>query len=31
MQKLLNNFKNIFIGISEGIQSFRTYKKGKVK
>ena len=31
MQKLLNNFKNIFIGLVEGIQTFRTYKRGKVK
>lgn len=31
MTKLLNNFKNIILGISEGIQAFRTYKAGKVK
>jgi hypothetical protein len=31
MIKLLKNFKNIFIGLSEGIHLFRTYKSGKVK
>jgi hypothetical protein len=31
MTKLLNNFKNIVIGISEGIQMFKAYKVGKVK
>jgi len=31
MQKLLNNFKNIFIGLSDGLQAFRNYKVGKVK
>jgi hypothetical protein len=31
MTKLLNNFKNIVLGISEGIQMFKAYKAGKVK
>ena len=31
MTKLLNHFKNIVIGISDGIHAFRTYKSGKVK
>ena len=31
MKKLLNNCKNIILGIAEGIQAFRTYKSGKVK
>lgn len=31
MTKLLNHFKNIVIGLSEGLQSFRNYKVGKVK
>ena len=31
MTKLLKNFKQIVIGLSEGIQSFRSYKRGKVK
>lgn len=31
MTKLLNNFKNIVLGLGEGIHAFRTYKKGKVK
>jgi hypothetical protein len=31
MTKLLKHFKNIFLGISDGVQAFRTYKAGKVK
>jgi hypothetical protein len=31
MTKLLNNCKNIILGIAEGIQAFRDYKSGKVK
>lgn len=31
MTKLLNHFKNIAIGISEGIQLFKAYKMGKLK
>ena len=31
MTKLLNNFKNAIIGVLEGIQAFRAYKRGKVK
>jgi hypothetical protein len=31
MTKLLKDFKNIILGIAEGIQAFRTYKAGKVK
>ena len=31
MTKLLKNFKNIVIGLSDGIHAFRTYKRGKVK
>jgi hypothetical protein len=31
MKKLLNNCKNIILGISEGIQMFKAYKVGKVK
>ena len=31
MKKLLNNCKNIILGIAEGIQMFRAYKAGKVK
>lgn len=31
MQKLLSHFKNIILGIAEGIQAFKTYKAGKVK
>lgn len=29
MTKLLKHFKNIIIGISEGIQLFKAYKVGK--
>jgi hypothetical protein len=29
MTKLLNLFKDIFFGISEGIQEFKAYKRGK--
>ena len=31
MTKLLKHCKNIILGLSEGIQAFRTYKVGKVK
>ena len=31
MTKLLNHFKNVVIGISEGIQLFKAYKIGKIK
>ena len=31
MNKLLKSCKQILIGISEGIQSFKLYKKGKVR
>ena len=31
MTKLLKHFKNVVLGIGEGIQAFRTYKAGKVK
>jgi hypothetical protein len=31
MKKLLNNFKNIILGLGDGIHAFRTYKAGKVK
>jgi hypothetical protein len=31
MIKLLKNFKNIFIGLADGIQLFKTYKQGKLK
>jgi hypothetical protein len=31
MTKLLKNFKHIIVGLSEGLQAFRTYKRGKVK
>jgi len=31
MTKLLKNFKNIILGLGEGIQAFRNYKIGKVK
>jgi hypothetical protein len=31
MKKLLNDCKNFIIGLSEGIQQFRSYKVGKVK
>lgn len=31
MTKLLKNCKKIIIGLSEGIQAFRSYKAGKVK
>jgi hypothetical protein len=31
MTKLLKNFKNIILGLSEGLQAFRNYKVGKVK
>jgi len=31
MTKLLKDFKNIILGIAEGIQMFKAYKAGKVK
>lgn len=31
MMKLLNACKEFIIGISEGIQKYKTYKAGKVK
>jgi len=31
MTKLLNNFKDVIIGIADGIQMFKAYKAGKVK
>ena len=31
MTKLLKSCKQILAGIAEGIQSFKLYKKGKVK
>jgi hypothetical protein len=31
MTKLLNHFKNVVLGIAEGIQAFKDYKIGKVK
>ena len=31
MTKLLKHFKNIILGMSDGIHAFRTYKAGKVK
>jgi hypothetical protein len=31
MTKLLKHFKNVVLGVAEGIQAFRTYKRGKVK
>jgi hypothetical protein len=31
MTKLLKHCKHFIIGIGEGIQAFRTYKRGKVK
>jgi hypothetical protein len=31
MTKLLKHFKNVILGVAEGIQAFRTYKAGKVK
>jgi hypothetical protein len=31
MTKLLKHFKDVVIGISEGIQMFKAYKVGKVK
>ena len=31
MTQLLKNFKKVVFSISDGIQSFRTYKRGKVK
>jgi hypothetical protein len=31
MIKLLNHFKNVVLGIAEGIQAFKDYKIGKVK
>jgi hypothetical protein len=31
MTKLLKNFKQLLVGLSEGIQQFKTYKRGKVK
>lgn len=31
MTKLLKHFKNVVLGVAEGIQAFRTYKAGKVK
>jgi hypothetical protein len=31
MIKLLKNFKNAIVGVAEGIQAFRSYKRGKVK
>lgn len=31
MTKLLEHFKDVVIGIAEGIRMFKTYKVGKVK
>ena len=31
MIKLLKHFKNIVLGLGDGIKAFRTYKTGKVK
>jgi hypothetical protein len=31
MTRLLNLFKGIILGISQGIQDFKSYKRGKVK
>lgn len=31
MTKLLKNFKNMVLGIVEGIQAYKIYKAGKVK
>jgi hypothetical protein len=31
MTKLLKHFKDIFLGIAEGVQKFKSYKTGKVK
>jgi hypothetical protein len=31
MTKLLKHFKNVVLGLGEGIHAFRLYKKGKVK
>jgi hypothetical protein len=31
MTKLLNLCKDVFSGLLEGIQTFKTYKAGKVK
>ena len=31
MTKLLKNFKQLLVGLSEGLHEFRTYKRGKVK
>jgi len=31
MTKLLKSCKQILMGISEGIQSFKLYKRGKVR
>jgi hypothetical protein len=31
MMQLLKNFKQVILGVVEGIQQFRLYKKGKVK
>jgi hypothetical protein len=31
MKKLLNHCKNFILGLSDGIQAFRSYKVGKVK
>ena len=31
MTKLLRVFKNVVIGLSNGIQDFKLYKRGKVK
>ena len=31
MIKLLKNFKNIIIGLSDGLHEFKLYKKGRVK
>jgi|Laugresbdmm110dd_1035094.scaffolds.fasta_scaffold05363_4 hypothetical protein len=31
MSKLLKSCKQILVGIAEGIQSFKLYKRGKVK
>jgi hypothetical protein len=31
MIKLLKNFKEVFMSVIEGIQAFKTYKRGKLK
>jgi hypothetical protein len=31
MIKLLKNFKNVVLGLKQGIQEFKLYKRGKVK